>query len=267
MKCPKCGYNSFESLDICKKCNADLSAFKRSIGIRAVVLCPSLKEESPATAAEPDSAEELLSPAADGGADGGSEELFSWDFQTPPPVEDAAEEPFAGFEMEPPAPKEETGGETNFSFAESQPAAPVDAETPFQTADNPFSGFSFEESGEKATEEPFILETSTELPSAAEPAPIPQEAAGEFQWEMQEPAEELFQTAEELHDDGIETLEEGAIIEEEDAAAGEFELEDFLKESESEKQPAKGPKVVLQELTDDEFKALFSEDEPPEEKK
>jgi hypothetical protein len=38
MKCPKCGFNSFEHLKNCKRCNADLTAFKESCGIKAVVL-------------------------------------------------------------------------------------------------------------------------------------------------------------------------------------------------------------------------------------
>lgn len=40
MKCPKCGYNSFEYLDSCKKCGNDLAAFKTSLGIQAVVMPP-----------------------------------------------------------------------------------------------------------------------------------------------------------------------------------------------------------------------------------
>jgi len=38
MKCPKCGYNSFELLDSCKKCHNDLTEFKRSLGIRSIVV-------------------------------------------------------------------------------------------------------------------------------------------------------------------------------------------------------------------------------------
>ncbi|MBI4377860.1 MAG: hypothetical protein HY578_02055 [Nitrospinae bacterium] len=35
MKCPKCGYVSFEYLDQCKKCGRDLSQFKSSLGVVA----------------------------------------------------------------------------------------------------------------------------------------------------------------------------------------------------------------------------------------
>ncbi|MCK5825759.1 MAG: RDD family protein [Desulfuromusa sp.] len=37
MRCPKCGYNSFDHLDSCKKCGKDLVEFKQSFGIRSVL--------------------------------------------------------------------------------------------------------------------------------------------------------------------------------------------------------------------------------------
>lgn len=37
MKCPKCGYNSFDYLDSCKKCGKDLVEFKQRFGIRSVL--------------------------------------------------------------------------------------------------------------------------------------------------------------------------------------------------------------------------------------
>jgi hypothetical protein len=38
MKCPKCGYNSFEYYDLCKKCSNDLSGYKQTYGITPIVL-------------------------------------------------------------------------------------------------------------------------------------------------------------------------------------------------------------------------------------
>lgn len=38
MKCPKCGYNSFDYLDSCKKCGKDLVEFKQRYGIKSVLL-------------------------------------------------------------------------------------------------------------------------------------------------------------------------------------------------------------------------------------
>ena len=38
MKCPKCGYNSFEYYDFCKKCANDLSGYKQTYGITPIIL-------------------------------------------------------------------------------------------------------------------------------------------------------------------------------------------------------------------------------------
>lgn len=68
MKCPKCGYNSFEYLAACKKCSADLSSYKDSLGIRPVIL-PAF---APAAAALLPEEEPAPAPAA-------AAEMFSWD--------------------------------------------------------------------------------------------------------------------------------------------------------------------------------------------
>lgn len=38
MKCPKCGYNSFEHYDNCKKCSNDLTGYKLTYSISSIVL-------------------------------------------------------------------------------------------------------------------------------------------------------------------------------------------------------------------------------------
>lgn len=38
MKCPKCGYNSFEALTACKKCSHDLTAYREKHGLKPIVL-------------------------------------------------------------------------------------------------------------------------------------------------------------------------------------------------------------------------------------
>jgi hypothetical protein len=49
MKCPKCGYTSFESYDSCRKCSTDLVEFKQTYGLTPVILpaalCASLVAE------------------------------------------------------------------------------------------------------------------------------------------------------------------------------------------------------------------------------
>ena len=45
MKCPKCGYHSFDHLDSCKKCSTDLTEHKSKFNVRGFF--------SPGQAAEP----------------------------------------------------------------------------------------------------------------------------------------------------------------------------------------------------------------------
>lgn len=45
MKCPKCGYNSFEYHGSCKKCSADFADYKRTYAITPIVLPPEVRLE------------------------------------------------------------------------------------------------------------------------------------------------------------------------------------------------------------------------------
>ncbi len=47
MKCPKCGYHSFDHLDACKKCREDLRPHKAKLGISAVRNFPGLDPGAP----------------------------------------------------------------------------------------------------------------------------------------------------------------------------------------------------------------------------
>ena len=56
MKCPKCGYNSFEFLNACKKCGTELSSFKKSHRINSVLrpaaaVSAEIPQQSPPVAA------------------------------------------------------------------------------------------------------------------------------------------------------------------------------------------------------------------------
>ncbi len=44
MKCPKCGYNSFEYHNSCKKCSGDLGAYKLTHNITPIILPPEARE-------------------------------------------------------------------------------------------------------------------------------------------------------------------------------------------------------------------------------
>ena len=56
MRCPKCGYNSFDHLDSCKKCGKDLVEFKESFGIKSVLFPGQMKPGGGAEDVEFDSA-------------------------------------------------------------------------------------------------------------------------------------------------------------------------------------------------------------------
>ncbi|MDD2274012.1 MAG: hypothetical protein PHP95_14840 [Desulfuromonadaceae bacterium] len=45
MKCPKCGYNSFEYYDRCKKCSDDLIGYKQTFNITSLILPVEAREK------------------------------------------------------------------------------------------------------------------------------------------------------------------------------------------------------------------------------
>jgi len=53
MKCPKCGYHSFDYLDNCKKCGQDLSDHKTKFNLSGF-FSPNQTEDTPAATASPD---------------------------------------------------------------------------------------------------------------------------------------------------------------------------------------------------------------------
>lgn len=87
MKCPKCGYHSFDHLDSCKKCNHDLVEHKEKFSLRGF-----FSPGKTVVAAEPapviDDSKEEEEPSADGSVD------FGFDFldEEDDPVGKAAED-------------------------------------------------------------------------------------------------------------------------------------------------------------------------------
>ncbi len=142
MKCPKCGYNSFESYDTCKKCSADLTEFKQIHKLTALVLPPSLRA-SMATEFEDDQGEN--DNQSDGGAD-----MFTFDLPTDHHTSEVAE----------------PAASTNpFSFNETAAAPAVD--------------FSFDLPPASAENDPFasLLESTTQKEdTVAAPAAQPGQA-------------------------------------------------------------------------------------------
>jgi len=114
MKCPKCGYTSFESYDSCRRCSADLLDFKQAHGLAALVLPPSLRVSMAADLGG-GQADTDVSPENSG-------DMFSFDLpterQTAVPSPEASPDPFS-FDDTP------TAAAPVFSF-DTPPATPQD---------------------------------------------------------------------------------------------------------------------------------------------
>jgi len=122
MKCPKCGYNSFEFHDVCKKCAHDLTSYKDIHGLKPIVL----PHETRAIMAEKLMAgrgEEVHASAADVPVD-----MFSFDIPDAEPIAEPSsflkDDPFS-FDDEPLAPAPAGG---DFSFDKDQMSAQAKSE-------------------------------------------------------------------------------------------------------------------------------------------
>ncbi|MBV5339937.1 MAG: hypothetical protein J0665_10340 [Deltaproteobacteria bacterium] len=74
MKCPKCGYNSFEYYDSCKKCSSDLTGYKLTYSITPVLLPQAAKEKLAAEMRSAESATHQVSEIAET-----HDDIFSFD--------------------------------------------------------------------------------------------------------------------------------------------------------------------------------------------
>jgi hypothetical protein len=81
MKCPKCGFNSFEHYDTCTKCSSDLTAYKLTYSISSLVLPLAAKQYM---ASEKDSAEFASGRLVD--TVEAHDDIFSFDLPDEPPA-------------------------------------------------------------------------------------------------------------------------------------------------------------------------------------
>ncbi|WP_432822141.1 RDD family protein [Trichloromonas sp.] len=152
MKCPKCGYHSFDYLDNCKKCDNDLAAFKSKFNLRSLIfphrLNPAATQpELQATAAE------TVSPAAPVAAAAASD--FGFDFMdessTPPSPEPAGLDlPELDEALPQPAAEDDT-----FSWDDEPESA---AAAPAATGTGPDDDFEWGEETDQDTAEEDVLE-------------------------------------------------------------------------------------------------------------
>jgi len=251
MKCPKCGFNSFEFLAACKKCGADLGAFKQSHGISPVILRPSAV---PAAAPAPDSVPETAPVEA--GAKEQPESGFSWS---------APEEPTA------PGSGMKQDDTFDFNFSEPGEEKPVNDES--------FGGFSFEEQPEPAMPEPepgsgaafrdeFSFDDSPGEIPAAETAESDTAGAAGYGEDLLDPLSLSAEADQErenavMNEFDLSSPEDVPTQEAASAAAAEdamFSFEEIpLPEKHAEKKPAQG----LDDF-DKEFKEIFSFEETKE---
>lgn len=153
MKCPKCGYNSFEYHDTCKKCSNDLISYKVTYGLKPIVL-PQEARSSMAAAfmAEAAAGSQATEQTPDAAID-----MFSFDL----PDDEAADATST------------TTGNNPFDFGEE----------PVADAPQSFGEFSFDDeqqpAQEKADEDVFssLLEATSQVDDASA-APAPVTAAG-----------------------------------------------------------------------------------------
>lgn len=144
MKCPKCGYNSFEFLDACKKCGNEFASFKKAHRINPVLFRSGAAPDAP----PPDRLTAVAAAVPIETSAPEMEEDFSWEVPSATPSPEPAETPYTGFSLDfvdlPPAEAKDVEF-SGFSFDEPEPE-PVPA-----PAEMPAEAFSFDE---PASEEP-----------------------------------------------------------------------------------------------------------------
>ena len=234
MKCPKCSYNSFELYDSCRKCGTDLTAFKQSHGIRAIVHPPQflVNEPLPAGAFAPEVAAAVAVEPETAPAAG---DAISWDL--PADKGSSAEDGFAGFDLDFSMDEEQEGD--SFSFEEEA--------GPQKDDEAAFGEFSFDDddSGTGSVGLDDLLKDS------------PSEAMS------------TASTPDEFDFDGEEfSLETNSIpLEVGNDQTQDFDMDDMLADgsSKAEEKGRAATEIDLKDLTDD--WPSFFEEEPKEESK
>jgi hypothetical protein len=119
MKCPKCGYNSFEFHDSCTKCANDLISYKETYGIKPIVLPLEARTKMAETLMAETALNDHTPDTSDAPVD-----MFSFDLPEEKSTNATADDPF-NFDDETVSPVQ-TGGE--FSFDKDQQSAQARAE-------------------------------------------------------------------------------------------------------------------------------------------
>ena len=127
MKCPKCGFNSFEYYDSCSKCSSDLTGYKQTYSISSMVFPQEVREQLGAEFRSTESSADEVSESAEA-----HDDIFSFDL--PEEGESAPSRNDDPFNFDEPA--AETG---SVSSAKSEDDIFADLlESTSQTEDSPF---------------------------------------------------------------------------------------------------------------------------------
>jgi hypothetical protein len=245
MKCPKCGYNSFEFLDACKKCGAEFGSFKKTHRISPVILT------SAAAAKEAPLELAVTAPPVipDSSVESTGEE-FSWETSGESAAADREESPYSGFDL---------------GFEDSTDAGPQD---------KAFSGFTFSDepevqqpaqafSTEGELHDGFTFEDTTGEDTETSPL--------EMKREEPDSGLEGYENLLDLASDGGTDAFAGAMEDTGAARTGDFEADDFsfapepapedifqLKEDTVVAAPAEKKTPPKQTDFDKEFEQIFS---------
>lgn len=257
MKCPKCGFNSFEFLDNCKKCGVSLASFKKSMGVSPVVFASGQPvTETPSLPPISVPFEEASMPAAPVVLQGeDSEETFTWDM--PAPGETAAETDtaFSGFDLDF-MKDDEKPDEPETVLSSDEEKVAESAEIPLTESADSFDEFSFYENTLDPVEVS-VTAADADDPSTGNPSgdtgvigeilPEQLEAAGREQ-ELPEPGGNFSFEAEKYENEfSFEHLsvgEENAQVEDRETKKEPLDISDFERDFESifqtDEEPEKG---------------------------
>lgn len=179
MKCPKCGFNSFEYYDNCKKCSSELSGYKQTYSITSLVLPLEAKEKMAAEYCSVESETEQISETVET-----HDDMFSFDLpedSTPAPSQ-LDDDPFNFDDRTPNADQTQTIKTEEDAFADLLESTSQVEDSPFastQTAAPPVVAAKTSDPASVPGEfdlESFSWEDTPDTPSAADSS----EAADDF---------------------------------------------------------------------------------------
>ncbi len=147
MKCPKCGFNSFEFHDNCKKCGNNLASFKSDLNIKPVILDTDRQLQASVPFRTD---EEQVQSAVEKPVD-----TFTWDTPETDDTARSTDTGFSGFELDFLKGEEKPeSSEFDFSFGD-EPVPPTPTE-PVVEDTAAFDDFAFyEETIEPGQDQPF----------------------------------------------------------------------------------------------------------------